>query len=85
MKFASSGMMTAALVLASTVLSMPSFGTAQAQEAIAAVACRAIDYAFADQERDYYAFYAFDRNYSATADQPACGAATPRQTLAARQ
>lgn len=61
-------------------------GGARAQEAGALLACRSIDYAFADQERDYYAFYAFDRHYGAPGDTRAvCGAGPERRELAAHR
>lgn len=85
MKLALSKATMTTLVLTATALAVQPFGSAQAQEIVAAAPCRAVDYAFADQERDYYAFYAFDRAYTGPADRPACGAAPLRQELAAKQ
>ena len=76
---------TTTLVLAATGLAGAPFNPAQAQEVVAAAPCRAVDYAFADQERDYYAFYAFDRGYDGAANRPACGAPALAQTLAAKR
>lgn len=81
MRIASSRAMTVALVLASC-LAAP-VAAERAQETALAQPCRAIDYAFADEERDYYAFYAFDRNYGA--DRPVCGAPQARREIAARR
>ena len=81
MKIASSRATTAAFVLAS--LFAAPVAAAQTREPALAQPCRAVDYAFADEERDYYAFYAFDRNYGA--DRPACGAPQARQEVAARR
>jgi len=91
MKISSSRRTTAArriafAVLAAAAIAAPGAGGARAQETTVVAVCRSIDYAFADQERDYYAFYAFDRSYGAPGDgRPACGAAPTLQELAAKR
>lgn len=66
------------LIAGAFILEVSGANVALAEQPRSVAACRSVDYAFEDQERDYYAFYAFDRNYGdAKEARPPCDAPPP--------